>query len=406
MLFHKNQKVQYDASRCCQCGVCLAACPSSALEKRNDGKQYIIVVSADRCCQCGRCVQVCPAHQISSTLIPPNALAEARNIWLSYAVDAKVRRFASSGGVTRTALYHALQSGLVTAAYTLFYPEVMQDGDGTLKQICKEAEGVWLSDTPDIFSIPRSLYRPILWGENLKVDQPTTGKVLLVGLPCQLKAARSLLRRICPDVDMFTITIFCRKNKNLLYSRYIKQIIRVSDRPNIYHDVVYRGDGWPGSFKVLGDETKTTGYFYPTHCWNFEACYYCLDCLNMHQSDMTVADPWGLISPQNEPEGQNLILVWTEKGQQLIENCGRALTCIPVSSYKANIAVDYRAIKQKEVLFKTSGAIGSLNANLVKEKMKARFGETMFHFVPHTSSIYRAFMRLRHGRAMRKNAQQ
>jgi pyruvate formate lyase activating enzyme len=48
----------YRANRCIACGQCLQACPEKALQRREDGKIFVLW---QRCTACGACCHVCPS---------------------------------------------------------------------------------------------------------------------------------------------------------------------------------------------------------------------------------------------------------------------------------------------------------------------------------------------------------
>ena len=45
---------------CRDCGICLTMCPQAAISKKDDGKDFELVVDPDRCIGCGFCAGVCP----------------------------------------------------------------------------------------------------------------------------------------------------------------------------------------------------------------------------------------------------------------------------------------------------------------------------------------------------------
>lgn len=386
MLYLKKNKLTYNSHRCCQCGVCLSGCPIGALEIYNTPKQYIIKVNLDKCSACGLCVKVCPAHIIHKTHIQSDALEKAHSLLLAYAKDQNVRKYASSGGVTRTLIQRTLEKNIVDSAYTLLYPNACQDEDGNLIKIDQEAEGYWLNTKPELFRIPCSLYRPVLWGASLKRNLPSSGKVLLVGLPCQLKAAKRLLGLIRPKLSVLSIAIFCRKNKNFGYTRYFQKMSGLKDCSINIYKVTYRGNGWPGAVKVLTSMPRKFGYIYPEYCWNLSGCHYCCDCLNMAESDLTVADPWGIVKQDGQHAGQNLVYVWTAEGQKLVEDCSESLVVKQVSVEQALISLDYKAIEQKEM--KAQKYVQSrYDLNDYKNMIKARLGEIVFRLRCYRSSF-------------------
>lgn len=394
MLSIDRNKIVYDGSRCCQCGVCLAACPSGALEKHKTQKQYNIEVNSKKCIKCKLCVQVCPAVEVSNSHIPQNALREAKELVLAYAKDINVRKYASSGGVIRTLLHDSLKNGFVNAAYTLLYPEISLDDDGQLNQVGGEAKGYWVSTPPDVFQIPCSLYRPILWGETLKKDLPKCGNVLLVGLPCQLKAAKRLLNRLVPELKILSIAIFCRKNKNFGFNRYIQRLIGAKCNGNEFN-VVYRGGGWPGRIRVLTEKVTNVGFFFFKTSWNLSGCNYCCDCTNMSESDLTVTDPWGIVKDDEDPCGQNLVYVWTDAGRRLLETCSQSLDIKSVSLEQASVSFDYKTICEKDLKSQSYCKSGFWTSDVAKSVIKAKLAEIFLSIVPHTSQVFTIIQKIK-----------
>jgi len=45
---------------CRDCGICLTMCPQAAISKKEDGKDFELVVDPERCIGCGFCAGVCP----------------------------------------------------------------------------------------------------------------------------------------------------------------------------------------------------------------------------------------------------------------------------------------------------------------------------------------------------------
>ena len=395
MLSFRDDKAVYYARRCCQCGVCLSACRTGALSARMVGEQFVIDVDKSRCTGCGLCVKACPAHEVHRVSIPADAVSRARAILLAYAGNAATRRHSSSGGFTRTVIGKSLESGVVDAVYTLFYPRVSTDREGRLAGIAEEAEGRWLVSAPEMDSIPCSLYRPVLWGRNLLDGAPKSGRVFLVGLPCQLKGARSLLRIFRPKLEIFSISLMCRKNKNFDYTRYYTKLAGLSE-VGCEKAVTYRGDGWPGMVKVYGNQVQEYEWIYPAKCWQLTACEYCSDCTNAKDSDITAMDPWGIVESKQDNDGLTLAMVWTEKGLKLIESCREALK---ISHLDADLAVrsfDYPAIDKKRTgVLKLVAGKGRLSTAHLGRIIKARLAERILSRFPHTSKTYAFIMKQR-----------
>jgi coenzyme F420 hydrogenase subunit beta len=392
----QNGTVLFDSRRCCQCGVCLAACPHGAITAFPGKQQYDLRIEPAKCTRCGLCVKICPAHDVSKVRIPADILTKATGFYVAAAHDERVRRCASSGGVARVLLSLGMCRHDLSAVYTLLFPDVTLDERSNLTSIGAEAVGVWSESPPDVFRIPSSLYRPVLWGTGLRTGLPRTGRVLLVGLPCQIRAASRLLASLCPGVHPVCVSLFCRKTKDFGYSRYILQMARCEHEP-IYR-VLYRGGGWPGRFRVLSENgLKDVGpFFYHALCWNATGCRYCVDCIGRGVSDLTVGDPWGIISPSGERPGMTLVYAWTRVGRELLDSCKESLDMRTLTIEQVEAHFSAQATRVKEAMVERRVRYGGWRSAvpLEREQLKARMAERLLSFHPH-SGIMKRFLRHR-----------
>lgn len=264
-----------------QCGVCLSTCPNSALCAAKGSRCYSIKIDENRCVSCGKCVRICPATTSNSSMTPrPELLALARG-FIARSVDESLRKMASSGGVCRVLIERALAGVKYDAVYTLIYPAV-----GTNGRPCGEAEGEWLTEPVQQERIPGSLYRPVLWGKHLCQVNPEWSDLLIIGLPCQIRAAQKMLQTASPSVRLTTVTILCRKQKSFGHSQYLLRYFKEDE--NNLHSVFYRGNGWPGTSGVWNEKgKKEIPFFYYAKCWNLPGCDYCSDCINAAVTDLT-----------------------------------------------------------------------------------------------------------------------
>jgi|GEM_PF-1723482 coenzyme F420 hydrogenase subunit beta len=396
LTYTRDSKIVFNSSRCCQCGVCVSACPYGAIAPHTGRRQYELVIDPGKCTECQLCIRVCPAHALSEARIAEDTLPRALGFHLAAARDMQVRRFASSGGVARVLLCNGIRERELSAVYTLLFTNVTVDGASNLVSVGGEAMGTWVQSPMDGFKIPTSLYRPVLWGAGLREGLPRAGRVLLVGLPCQLRGAKALLESLRLDVEPLYVSLFCRKTKEFGYSRYILQMARCEDTPT-YH-VLYRGDGWPGRFRVLsaGRTCDVGPFLYHAQCWNVPGCRYCADCIGSGIADLTLGDPWGIISESNEPAGMTLVYVWTRKGRELLDWCQKHLDMRPLTVGQVEHHFDIRATRAKEALVNRRLRSRTLHPPLPFEwrQLKSRIAEHLLTFHPH-SRVMKALLRSR-----------
>lgn len=261
-------------------------------------------------------------------------IEKSQEICLAWHCNDIVRKFAASGGVTRGVIRGALSSKLCDAVYSLTYRK-----DGF-------ANAEYLTEYPaDENAIPCSLYHPVMWGANLSTADPTWKRVLLIGLPCQIRSAKVLLARKFPALEVWAITIFCKKQKEFGYSRYIARELNLPSSD--WNRVIFRGQGWPGAMRIRGQEDRQIFYRYPALCWNLSGCRGCFDSLNASNSDLTVTDPWGIIPAGSDEIGKNLVFAWSKNGMLLLHSLPQIVVGKSVTPEEAAQSLPMSSINQK-----------------------------------------------------------
>jgi len=132
-------------------------------------------------------------------LRPPSLDTNNTKSYIAWAKNSDVRFFAASGGVARTLIKEASRQNFVDAIYSLYEA----DNDSM------DIEGRWLVDSPDLLKIPASIYRPIFWGRALAAVNPQWKRVLIIGLPCQIRSAQLYFSKYWPGIKVFLVVIFC-----------------------------------------------------------------------------------------------------------------------------------------------------------------------------------------------------
>ncbi len=323
MLLLKKNKLYFQQSHCTQCGVCISVCPKGALQFVQGKELYDVHIDHEKCIKCGLCVKHCAAHLLPSK---PSLEEAFKNIEVctSYSKDNDLRFYASSGGFCRSIIIETLERKVIDAVYTLIMP----------KDDEKEVQGKWLCTVPLNQDIPRSVYRVAPWGSNIVNIPQKVNNVLIIGLPCQLRSAVSILNSKNPKLNIYTIAIYCNKNKKLGFTKYIKTKCACKDIPN--KNVIYRGDGWHLYFRCITDDQKVyslkhSAYF--AHCWNVPACKYCFDNIYL-EGDFAVGDPWKLCSQSEEKLGKNILFIISSKGKELVSKLS-SIVCEKVENANA-----------------------------------------------------------------------
>lgn len=193
---------------CCYCGTCAGVCPRIAL----DGKVPRLI---DYCSECGNCYKHCPqtyvpVKEYEEKLFPGTNKEESLGYYekciLAQSTDKSILSIAQNGGLVTTLLTHALETGVIDGAIL-----TVADGDWMPKPI--------LARTPEeIMKAAGSKYvmSPSMFVYRKVINDPAVKRIAVVGLPCQVKAARKLQMEPMIPVKNgkieFIIGLFCHRN--------------------------------------------------------------------------------------------------------------------------------------------------------------------------------------------------
>ena len=315
-----------------QCGVCMSVCPKHALNIKKATHCYSISVDRDKCVGCGVWAMVCPSHYIYKDRVSFDRITN-ENVLLTYAKDKNVQFTSSSGGTIRTLAKAFLQQEK-SFVYALY-----EQGNGIQGGVI---------DKTLVGAMPNSIYAPTMWGRNLQeVKNLQAGSWLLViGLPCQIKAAKKVIEKFNRQIRVYYIGIICRKTKDFRFEKYIRDFHHIHDDKR----VTFRGYGWPG---IIGryDTSQYSQYSqfslipFGLDLWNVKGCYRCADCLAQDVADLSVGDPWNLDGINDK--GCNITFINSEKGFELLENCKDMLVVSSLTKDEGERVLDRNMITNK-----------------------------------------------------------
>jgi len=339
-----NSRLEFFLDRCIQCGVCLPSCPHTALSSRFLEKPgvYEITIDYQRCIPCKVCSQLCPPNFMDNDRVTETQLTSANGTYLGYSRNPDIRFDASTGGVAKSIVINSLLNQDVDAVYTLAF------GANPHKDIF----GKWHTTPPTHSAIPNSIYKPLMWGNNLLQADKSWKRVIIIGLPCQLKAAHELLSIRYRKMSVCYVALMCRQQKTARYTNFIlKQIGEAKNAVN-YLYILYRGRGWPGTTGICNDTgnklfdfKKSNSGAFGNKLWTVDGCNHCLDCLGANIAHVTLADPWG-IKKGDDKIGKNLVLEWKSCDGIDIKDYINHEPDLPLQSVLASI--NLKAINKKE----------------------------------------------------------
>ncbi len=328
---------------CTGCGACSAVCPRKAvrLEEDQDGFLYP-VIDRDMCVECGKCENTCPALQRPSLNAPLSVFAAAASR------NSLLMRTASGGAFTALAEQHLERGGTV-------YGCAVKWGDFDGRKV--SLRQVRVTDRKGLAALSGSKYAQSRSAESyarVRADLLEGRQVLFSGTPCQCAGLRRYLRaENTPEDNLYVVDILCHgvpaEKLFRLYAAYLEEKYGGEVTAYQFRDKT-RGHTYYPRFRLKKDgkerwvllSTMEEGYWYlfQNSLANRESCFSCPYAAPERCGDLTLGDYWGIEQahpelladgggPLQREKGISLLLVNTEKGEQLLRQCGAGLRRFP-----------------------------------------------------------------------------
>ncbi len=267
----------------------------------------------------GAGVAACPGRSLTH---PDDLLADApfrgewgpvMALWECWSTDDELRHRGSSGGVVSALSAHAVEAGTAVGAL-----QVRASRTDPLRN-----ETVLNRTREDILTAAGSRYAPASPCERLDLVEDAEGPCVVVGKPCDVAATQqaAAMRPALADKVAVTIGIFCAGTPST--EATVGVIRRLGVDPEAVTKVDYRGEGWPGDFRVeTADGTRaSTSYADSWDQLTKQRQWRCLVCPDHtgEFADLSVGDPWYRPVVDGEA-GRSLVVVRTERGRALLES--------------------------------------------------------------------------------------
>lgn len=308
-----------DKFKCSGCHACYNACPQNCVEMISDQEGFWYPqIQHDRCVNCGLCEKVCPilSKESTKTLIKPDPIAYA-----AYNTDEKIRMQSSSGGVfTLLAEEIIKQHGVVFGACFDENFQVIHSYAETIDDLEKFRGSKYVqSKIGDTFSQAKNF---------LEDDR----FVLFTGTPCQISGLKRYLRKeydnlFCQDICCHGVPSPKVWKKYLVFKEQsahakIRQIsFRCKDNSWKHYSVSMLFDN-DTRYQQLYKKDFMMSAFLRNICLR-PSCYKCANKTLQRESDITLADFWGIhtiIPEMDDDKGTSLLIVHSEKGKQLLNS--------------------------------------------------------------------------------------
>jgi coenzyme F420 hydrogenase subunit beta len=310
---------------CHGCGTCVGLCPKSAITLQLDSTEgiYLPKINLSKCIHCGICYNVCPGSsvdfiQLTRTFLDSEyqrPMGSLYKCYVGFSQDGNIRFNSASGGLVTATLLFALKQGLINGALV-----TRMKKDHPL-----EPEAFIARTESEIIEACGSKYCPV--PTNILIDKimEETGHFAVVGLPCHIHGIRKA-EVVKPELRkkiILHLGLFCGTEKSFWGTRYLLDRMDI-DSKNI-SKVYYRGDGWPGNFKVLlnnGDKR-----FLPiSKAYDAKFCSFvpwrCTMCPDQASelADFSFGDAWIPDIVKNDKSGSSILICRNKRLETILQD--------------------------------------------------------------------------------------
>lgn len=305
-----------DKKNCCGCSACASVCPRHCITMVEDSEGFLYPqVDEEACVNCGLCVKVCNELNPYDTREPLQVLAAINK-------DDEVRQKSSSGGI-----FHLLAEKTIREGGVVFGARF----DENWQVVIDYAE-----DMKGVEAFMGSKYVQARM-ENAYVDAlrflNEGRKVLFSGTPCQVAGLHKFLRK--PYDNLLSVDLICHGVPSpKVWRMYLKEVVKQGQSISC---VEFRNKekGWKKfsfflSYNGVGKTVSMLSPFTENHYMKAflsdiilrPSCYECKARGCSSQSDITIADFWGietLLPEMDDDKGTSLVLVNTNAGKNAVD---------------------------------------------------------------------------------------
>ena len=298
---------------CCGCHACSNICPKNAIMMVEDENGFKIPkIDEKLCIDCGLCEKVCPIINNSKIENEP----------VSYAIynkDDEIRKNSSSGGIFYLIAKYILDLGGVV------FGAKFNEGFEVIHGYIEKEE--------DIMQFMGSKYIQSTIGNCFKKAKEFLDNdryVLFSGTPCQIEGLKKYLQK---DYEkLYTQDIICHGVPSpMVWREYLKYMKKKFNNTIIKINFRNKDNGWNeyktdikyanGEYKENHNKNIYMKVFLSNLCLR-ESCYDCNFKKKNRDSDVTLADFWGInnIFPElDDDKGISLMIVNSKKGKKILD---------------------------------------------------------------------------------------
>jgi coenzyme F420 hydrogenase subunit beta len=242
----------------------------------------------------------------------------ALEIWEGYAADPEIRQKASSGGLLSALALYCLERENMEFVLHTGMDDAKPWTNRTVASRTRE----------DLLKRTGSRYAPASPCEGLRAIEESPRPCVFIGKPCDA-AAVVMLRKDRPELDRklgLVLTFFCAGTPSTQGTLDLLGSLGVA--PGEIDSVRYRGEGWPGRFKVLYQGCTQEKSFSYDESWGRLTgyrplrCHLCPDGLGC-VADLACGDAWEKFQGNGDP-GRSMVLVRTARGREILRRAREA----------------------------------------------------------------------------------
>ncbi len=308
------------AVNCNGCGTCNLVCPMEAISFLPDDEGFLRpLIDKEKCINCGVCVKRCSANNIEKE----EKEKESQSAYAAHIKDKNIRMSSSSGGIFTAIATIVIENGGVVFGAAF-------DDDLTVKHIA-------IRNTAELKLLQGSKYVQSQIGDTYLIAKQYLNKgiqVLFTGTPCQIQGLYSFLNKEYDN--LITQDVICHGVPSpMIWKKYIeyreKEAASTTQRTFFRH----KKYGWK-MYSVQFQFQNCTEYiqifskdlYMRSFLENLTlrpSCYQCSFKGINKQSDITLADFWGIDKtyPQlDDNMGVSLVILNSKKGHEIFKKLG------------------------------------------------------------------------------------
>ena len=312
----------------------MTVCAKKAIEmKCNEDTGFLYPnINFDLCVDCNQCKKVCPV------LKEKNNKSE-KNVFAAYSLNEKIRENSSSGGI-----FTVIAESVLSEDGVVFGVSMTDD--------CLEAVHIEVKTIDELSKLRGSKYiQSNVNNSYSKVKKYLEDgkKVLFSGTPCQVAGLKAFLNK--EYENLITVDFICHGVPSpLAWQKYVKYREAEAESKTRRTFFRHKKNGWKTYsvqfifencteyVQILTEDLYMRGFL--ADLYLRESCFSCSFKNNNYQSDITLADFWGIdkIKPEwNDDKGVSLVVSNTPKGLSTIRYISDDLICESVDFEKAFI---------------------------------------------------------------------